>query len=203
MRKLLSLAGAAIIGAAVMVTPADAQGQGAFGSCGYTSDAFGVMSLFPQPAGGEYNTVPNLFWQVNYYGVAAPTAIGAIIRFNNELETQTALGATVVSGSNGSFAGVIRGAQDGGGFTRGRGKVQGLATNKGRSERGSAGVSGADTSRAGFYGGIYPAKYQFHIYTGEIIDKPETVKDGPSGRRFIADEKNYLGSFWCAVEDDK
>src|SRR4051812_1892746 len=90
MRKLASLVGAALIATAAYVTPASAQGGSAGGSCGPSADNLGHTDVNSWDINKSGDTVPALFFEINYSGVAAPTTVGVIIRYNGELESQAA-----------------------------------------------------------------------------------------------------------------
>ncbi|MFN8525092.1 MAG: hypothetical protein U0821_18505 [Chloroflexota bacterium] len=225
MRKLFSVGAAALLTAAVMVAPADAQSMGAFGSCGYRAGDYGLNSLFADPTQGMLNTVPALYANVSFYGVPAPTALGAIVRYggdsrNDDLNEQRAVFAGVAETSSGSLPVVLRSSTEpsdqGGGLNyagqsnHGYGSGMNANANGRRGERRNAQRSGSSQStsdKSGQYigsaGGLGPGLYTFYVYTGEFKFLPEDIKDGPAGRRFFADEKGYLGTFACAVEDNK
>jgi len=223
MRRAFSMAGAAVLAVTTLVTPASAQTMRADGSCGMTADRFGLESLDaelnPHP---QYNTVPNMFYEVTYQGVPAPTTVGVIIRYGGELEEQLGVSSFVADRSSGVFRTVLASSTDpsrsGGGTERTSLSNRGGDTGGGgirsnsyaRSIKSSDQRAGASTSTSagngqyiGSAGGLGPGLYTFYVYTGEIRNAPETVKDGPAGPRFFADEKGFLGMFECALEDDK
>jgi hypothetical protein len=212
MRKLLSVAGAMMIATSVFATPASAQSAMAGGSCGYQAGDFGLsnvdMDMFP----GAGMTVPDLFFQVNYSGVPAPTTIGVIVRFNGELEEQRQVFSATADTSGGTLLGAIRVSTEP--DTQGSGanglNVTRAAAGPGSNStvaRDSDGVSDSSNAerRNGAYtsgqrgGGIEPGDYVFSVYTGSRGDV-YNVKDGTVARNaFIADEKGFLGKFSCGV----
>src|SRR5207249_6211942 len=67
----------------------------------------------------DTQSVPALFYAVNYSGVPAPTTVGVIIRYNGELESQQAVAAFTAPNAGGTFEGAIRAniSPDAQGFT--------------------------------------------------------------------------------------
>src|SRR3954447_11652249 len=109
MRKLASIAGAALLAMTALATPASAQSMSAGGSCGMSAGDYGLTDINSNkvnPNGGH--GVPALFYTVNYNGVPAPTTVGVIVRYNGELESQTTIGSVTAQNSGGSFDGAIR-----------------------------------------------------------------------------------------------
>ena len=219
MRRFFAIAGAVVIATSAMATPASAAGT-ATGACGPAAGAYNENSLYPGLFGdGSGNMVPGVFYQVRYSGVDAPTTIGVLVRYNDELESQVAVASGQAAGSSGMLAGALGSSWNnpeaqGGGVTTSR---SGGSSNRGKQFRFDGG--GLSTRRnvhdnhsavrvapaqSGYQGGggVLPGAYHFYIYTGQIRDEPATVKDGPAGPRFFADENGLLGTFWCAVEDD-
>jgi hypothetical protein len=196
MRKLSSIAGAALLAMTALATPANAQTPMASGSCGEQVGQYGLTDVNSDEVNPYTENVPALFYQVNYSGVPGPTTIGVIIRYNNELESQISVGAVTALGSGGSFDGALRANIDPG--------AQGFANSINQARRGQAdgpadGNRGTRTQNSPTQGGLLPGEYVFHIYTGSLGDV-YNVKDGTVARNaFIADEKGYLGSFSCGV----
>jgi hypothetical protein len=220
MRKLASLVGAALIASATFVTPASAQAGSASGSCGPSQDNLGHTDVNSWQQNKTGDTLPALFYEVVYSGVSAPTTIGVIIRYNGELENQSAVGSFVADNSSGRSLRVLTSAgvtiQDGyvvavspdvQGFTGGginagiRGRNDGAEGGPGGNESGNLARSGARAGKqnSGTQGGLTPGEYVFYVYTGSIGDV-YNVKDGTVSRNaFIADERGFLGWFACGV----
>lgn len=220
MRKLASLVGAALIASATFVTPAGAQAGSASGSCGPSQDNLGHSDVNSWQQNKTGDTLPALFYEVVYSGVSAPTTIGVIIRYNGELESQSAVGAFVADNSSGRSLRVLTSAgvtiQDGY-VVAVNPDVQGFANSidagiRGRSDGASGGQGGANSSgnkansgvrgdkqNSPTQGGLTPGEYVFYVYTGSIGDV-YNVKDGTVARNaFIADERGFLGTFACGV----
>src|SRR3954471_958138 len=109
MRKLASIAGAALLAMTALATPASAHSMSAGGSCGMSAGDYGlsdINSAKVNPAGGH--GVPALFYTVNYANIPAPTTVGVIVRYNGELESQTAVAMVTAANAGGSFDGAIR-----------------------------------------------------------------------------------------------
>jgi hypothetical protein len=213
MRKLSSIAGAALLAVTAFATPVSAQAGMAGGSCGTSAGAYGLTDLNSTAYGSGSHGVPALFYSVNYSGVSAPTTVGVIVRYNGELESQTAVASFTAEGAGGMFDGAIRAnispeAQGGGNGIdvglRGRsdgGPSQGDNQSGNRSNGGGRG--GAATQGSATQAGILPGEYVFYVYTGSRGDV-YNVKDGTVARNaFIADEKGYLGHFSCGVSTDQ
>jgi hypothetical protein len=215
MRKLLSVAGAMMIATSVFATPAHAQTPMAGGSCGYQAGDFGLsnvdMDMFP----GAGMTVPDLFFQVNYSGVPAPTTIGVIVRFNGELEEQRQVFSATADTSGGTLLGSIRVSTDPEGQGGGTGEMRvqsGISNSRGNRDSDGVGRNGrpspavqrnGDNTSGQRGGGIEPGEYVFYVYTGSRGDV-YNVKDGTVARNaFIADEKGgFLGTFSCGVSQN-
>lgn len=213
MRKLSSIAGAALLAVTAFATPANAQAGMAGGSCGTSAGAYGMTDLNSTAYGSNSHGVPALFYTVNYSGVSAPTTLGVIVRYNGELESQTAVASFTAQGAGGSFDGAIRAnispeAQGGGNGIdtsyRGRGDggpAQG--DNSSGNRVNSTGRGGPATQGSATQAGILPGEYVFYVYTGSRGDV-YNVKDGTVAMNaFIADEKGYLGHFSCGVSTDQ
>ena len=213
MRKLSSIAGAALLAVTAFATPVSAQAGMAGGSCGTSAGAYGMTDLNSTAYGSNSHGVPALFYTVNYSGVSAPTTVGVIVRYNGELNSQTAVASFTAQGAGGSFDGAIRAnispeAQGGGNGIdtsyRGRGDggpAQGDNQSGNRSNGGGRG--GAATQGSATQAGILPGEYVFYVYTGSRGDV-YNVKDGTVARNaFIADEKGFLGHFSCGVSTDQ
>lgn len=212
MRKLSSIAGAALLAVTAFATPVSAQAGMAGGSCGTSAGAYGLTDLNSSAYGSNSHGVPALFYSVNYSGVSAPTTVGVIVRYNGELNSQTAVASFTAQGAGGTFDGAIRAnispEQQGGGngidtSYRGRGDggpAQGDNQSGNRSNGGGRG--GAATQGSATQAGILPGEYVFYVYTGSRGDV-YNVKDGTVARNaFIADEKGYLGMFSCGVSTE-
>jgi hypothetical protein len=215
MRKLASIAGAALLAMTALATPANAQGNMmAGGSCGTSAGAYGMTDLNSEAYGDNSHGVPALFYTVNYANVPAPTTIGVIVRYNGELESQTAVASFTAQNAGGSFDGAIRAniSPDAQGFANSL-----MSTFAGRSDNGSVSMKGAEhgtgtsgvtvlrggTGQSGTQAGILPGEYVFYVYTGSIGDV-WNVKDGTVARNaFIADEKGFLGWFSCGISTDQ
>jgi hypothetical protein len=212
MRKLLSIAGAAVLAVTTYATPASAQAMSGGGSCGKNAGETGLTDINSSQVNTSGETVPALFYTVNYAGVPAPTTVGVIIRYNGEVETQVAVASVTANSSGGSFDGAIRANIDPSaqGFANSigagvRGRADGGESSHKVAEHGNqvgnsgerAGLQGSPTQ-----GGLLPGDYVFYIYTGSIGDV-FNVKDGTVSRSaFIADEKGFLGSFSCGVSTE-
>jgi hypothetical protein len=214
MRKLASIAGAAFLALTALATPASAQSMTAGGSCGMSAGEYGLTDINSHKVNPTGFGVPALFYTVNYAGVPAPTTVGVIIRYNGELESQTAVAMVTAANAGGSFDGAIRANISP--------ESQGFANSidnsfRGRSDNGSVSMKGAEhgtgtagvtvlrggTGNSGTQAGLTPGEYVFYVYTGSIGDV-YNVKDGTVARNaFIADEKGYLGSFSCGVSTDQ
>jgi len=214
MRKLASIAGAALMAVTALATPASAQGNmNAGGSCGTSAGAYGMTDLNSTAYGTGSHGVPALFYTVNYANVPAPTTVGVIVRYNGELESQTAVASFTAQNAGGSFDGALRANIDP--------STQGFANSinpgiSGRSDGASGGLGGANSSgnkansgirndkqNSGTQAGLLPGEYVFYVYTGSTGDV-WNVKDGTVARNaFIADEKNLLGWFSCGVSTDQ
>jgi hypothetical protein len=197
MRKLSSIAGAALLAVTAFATPVSAQAGVAGGSCGTSGGAYGLSDLNSSAYGSNSHGVPALFYTVNYSGVSAPTTVGVIVRYNGELESQQAVASFTAAGAGGTFDGAIRANTDP--------STQGFANSINQARRGNqdGSGSGARTQNSGTQAGIGPGEYVFYVYTGSRGDV-YNVKDGTVAlNAFIADEKGYLGSFSCGVSTDQ
>jgi hypothetical protein len=214
MRKLASIAGAALLAMTALATPASAQSMSAGGSCGMSAGDYGLTDINSHkvnPNGGH--GVPALFYTVNFNNVPAPTTVGVIVRYNGELESQTTVGSVTAQNTGGSFDGAIRANISP--------EAQGFANSidnsfRGRSDNGSVTYSGNEsgnkayagylrggTGNSGTQAGLVPGEYVFYVYTGSIGDV-YNVKDGTVARNaFVADEKGFLGWFSCGVSTDQ
>src|SRR5215211_652456 len=107
MRKLSSLAGAALMAATVLAipAPASAQSMSAGGSCGPSFGNYGYTDVNARMVNSSGDTVPMVFVEINYAGVPAPTSLYAIVRYNDELESQA---ATINLGTASNSGGTIR-----------------------------------------------------------------------------------------------
>ena len=200
MRKLSSLAFAALLGATAFATPASAQQMQASGSCGSSAGSYGITDVNSDMQSTDTETVNALYYNVNYSGVPAPTTVGVIIRYNGELETQQAVAAFTAENSGGNFEGAIRAniSPDAQGFAN---SID--AGRRGRSDGPADGGRSSAKANSGTQGGLTPGEYVFYIYTGSRGDI-YNVKDGTVARNaFIADEKGYLGTFSCGISTNQ
>jgi hypothetical protein len=212
MRKLASIAGAALLAMTALATPANAQGMSAGGSCGSSAGAYGLSDVNSQAFGAASHGVPALFYTVNYSGVPAPTTVGVIVRYNGELESQTTVGSVTALNSGGSFDGAIRAniSPDAQGFANSInagvfGRQDSAGGGPGLNQSGNRANSGArgGPGNSGTQAGIVPGEYVFYVYTGSRGDVVN-VKDGTVAHNaFIADEKGFLGWFSCGVSTDQ
>ena len=213
MRKLASIAGAALLAVTAFATPASAQSMSAGGSCGYQLGDYGMTDVNSDAFGPASHGVPSLFYSVNYSGVPAPTTVGVIIRYNGELESQTAVVPFTAENSGGTFEGALRAnidpanqgfANSGSASFAGRGD-NGSVSMKGKDSSGTSGVTvlRGDLQDSPTQAALTPGEYVFYVYTGSRGDV-YNVKDGTVARNaFIADEKGYLGMFSCGVSTDQ
>jgi hypothetical protein len=221
MRKLLSLAFAAVIAASTFATPASAQQMSASGSCGEQAGTYGMTDVNSSKVNNAGETVPALFYVVNYSGVPAPTTVGVIVRLNGELESQVGVASFTASNSGGSFEGALRANID----PSAQGFNNSVSKNTGN-PGGSNNSPGTDSTRHGSkdgpldhdlpggngnpggngsatQGGLGPGEYVFYIYTGSRQDV-YNVKDGTVAlNAFVADEKGFLGWFSCGVSTEQ
>jgi len=212
MRKLSSLAFAAMFAVTAFATPASAQAPNAGGSCGSSAGNYGLTDVNSSMQSVDTQTVNALYYNVNYSGVPAPTTVGVIVRYNGELESQQAVAAFTAQNAGGNFEGVLRAniSPDASGFN-------GSITPNHDDPAGNSWDSGANRARQGHRDGprdggiaptggtspvqntITPGEYVFYIYTGERKDV-YNVKDGTVAlNAFVADEKGFLGWFSCGV----
>lgn len=197
MRKLASIAGAALLAVTAFATPASAQSMVAGGSCGMSAGDYGLTDVNSSQVNEYGETVPSLFYTVNYSGVPAPTTVGVIVRYNGELESQVAVQAVTAENSGGNIDGALRASI--------APESQGFANSINQARRGSADGSGSGsrTQNSGTQGGLLPGEYVFYVYTGSRGDV-YNVKDGTVSRNaFIADESGYLGKFSCGVSTEE
>ncbi len=189
------------------------------GSCGPAVGMYGEDNVAASDFPGGGTRVPALFYQINYSGLPAPTTVGILRYVQGDLGATPAVSTFVPQTANGSFEGALRAnispEAQGGGNTSSR---SGGSSNRNKQYRfGKGGLSNTPSNsynhsarrmapaQSGYQGGgaIPATEYVFYIYTGEIRDMPETVKDGPAGPRFFADPKGFLGEFSCAVVEDE
>jgi len=217
MRKLSSLAMAAMFAATAFATPASAQQMSASGSCGSSPGAYGWTDV-------NGNTeVTGLYYQVNYSGVPAPTTVGVIIRYNDNLNQQVGQAAFTADNSGGTFEGAIRANIDpnqqggtGGADSRskntgnpgGSNNSPGDSSDRRGSKDGPFGHSGDgafnnDSGGSGTQGAILPGNYTFYVYTGERKDVYDVHAGTVALNSFVADEKGYLGKFSCGISTDQ
>jgi len=217
MRKLSSIAGAALLAVTAFATPANAQAPMAGGSCGQSAGDYGMTDVNSAKVNAAGHTVPNLFYSVNYSGVPAPTTIGVIVRYNGELESQVLVASATAENSGGMLEGAIRAnispdAQGGNGYRSGAnhdnpgGSGYEFGTNRDRQGSKDGPRAGGVNPTGGsspHTGGLMPGEYVFYVYTGSR-DDVWNVKDGTVARNaFVADEKGFLGWFSCGVSSDQ
>jgi hypothetical protein len=200
MRRILSIAGAVLLAATASATPASAAGT-AWGSCGPAEGEYGRNNLSSGLFPGDPPATPAIYFEVGYAGVEAPTTIGVIVRRNDELEDQAGVYTTTAMSASGAYQGSIIGSfEPSGGPELNAGSKGSRLGNEMDHSRNQDGVgesrraevqNGARTSP---YTGVVPGLYVFYIYTGEMRTAPE--------RRFVADERSFLGRFECAVADE-
>jgi hypothetical protein len=218
MRKLSSLALSAMFAVSAFATPASAQQMSASGSCGPAAGQYGWTDI-----NGD-TEVTSLYYQVNYSGVPAPTTVGVIIRYNDNLNQQQGNGvAFTAENSGGTFEGAIR-ANTAPEFQGGTGGADTKSKNTGNpggssnspgdssdrrgSKDGPFGHSGDgafnnDSGGSGTQGALTPGNYVFYIYTGERKDVYDVHAGTVSLNAFVADEKGYLGKFSCGISTDQ
>jgi hypothetical protein len=232
MRKLASIAGAALMALTALATPGTAQAASVSGSCSPGNGNFSYSDVNSDMFGAGSHIVPVIFVKIDYSGVEAPTTLGVIARRNDELEDQvgsvnlgTARSAsgtkyTFVAGQGVSVLGSGPDSEPTG-WRPPSPDIQGFAdslmsTFPGRSDNGTVSMKGKDAS--GTSGvtvlrgdlqdsptnpSIAPSDYVFYVYTGSLGDV-YNVKDGTVSRNaFIADEKGYVGKFSCGVSTDQ
>jgi len=216
MRKLASIAGAALLAFTGLATPANAQSMSAGGSCGKSAGDYGMTDVNSSQIGNGGHIVPALFYTVNYSGVPAPTTVGVIVRRNGELEDQVFVGGVTAENSGGSFDGALRVSTEpeaqgwngnqlnpanhdnpgGSGFSPGDNRAR--QGSKDGPKAGGVGPTGGQSPSYGLSG-----EYVFYVYTGSRGDV-YNVKDGTVSRNaFIADEKGFLGWFSCGASTDQ
>ena len=173
-------------------------------SCGPAAGEYGDTNVDAADFPGGGNTVPGLFFQLNYSGLPAPTTVG-IIRYGSEERGADfqAVSTFVAQNASGTFTGAVGSANpsieaQGGGTNEMRvGGTGGLSNSRGNRDSDAIPQSGAQR-RAGAYtsgqrgGGIEPGEYVFDVFTGEM----RQTGDGP---QFVADPKGYLGTFTCGA----
>src|SRR5689334_14309650 len=174
MRKLSSLAFAALFAASAFATPANAQTPMAGGSCGSSAGNYGLTDVNSSMQSKDTQTVNALYYSVNYSGVPAPTTVGVIIRQNGELESQTAVASFTAQNAGGTFEGALRanispdaqgfnnssdkntGNPGGGGFSPGANRAR-QGSKDGPTDGGVHGTGGASATQAT----IAPGEYVF------------------------------------------
>jgi hypothetical protein len=210
MRKLSSIAGAALLAVTAFATPVNAQSPTAGGSCGQTAGDYGMSDVNSAKVNTAGHTVPALFYSVNYSGVPAPTTIGVIVRYNGELESQVQVASATAANAGGVLEGALRAniSPSAQGFANSinpalAGRSDGTGNGM-QNESGNKSTTGQRSrSNSGTQGGILPGEYVFYVYTGSI-DDVWNVKDGTVARNaFVADEKGFLGWFSCGVSTDQ
>ena len=212
MRKLSSIAGAALLALTAFATPANAQSPSAGGSCGEAAGGYGMTDVNSAKVNSAGHTVPALFYSVNYNNVPAPTTIGVIVRYNGELESQVQVASATAANAGGVLEGALRAniSPDAQGFANSinagiRGRQDGAEGGPGGNESGNLARSGARAGKQNSptQGGLLPGEYVFFIYTGSV-DDVWNVKDGTVTRNaFVADQRGYLGMFSCGVSTDQ
>ena len=211
MRKLSSIAGAALLAVTAIATPANAQAPMAGGSCGMSAGDYGITDVNSAKVNSAGHTVPALFYSVNYSGVPAPTTIGVIVRYNGELESQVQVASQTADSAGGTLEGALRAniSPDAQGFANSiNPALAGRSDGTGNGAQNSSGNKSTTGQRSQgqnspTQGGLLPGEYVFYVYTGSREDV-WNVKDGTVARNaFVADQKGYLGSFSCGVSTDQ
>jgi hypothetical protein len=214
MRKLSSIAGAALLALTAVAVPSPAHAQAmAGGSCGEQAGDYGMTDVNSAKVNSAGHTVPALFYSVNYSGVPAPTTIGVIVRYNGELESQVQVASATAQNSGGVLEGALRAniSPEAQGFANSidagiRGRSDGASGGQGGANssgnKANSGVRG-DKQNSPTQGGLLPGEYVFYVYTGSREDV-WNVKDGTVARgAFVADQRGYLGMFSCGVSTDQ
>ena len=205
MRKFLAAAGAAMLAASTFVPAASAQTSMGSGSCGPREGVYGRAGVTESETNPNGSTVPYIFYEVNYQGATPGQMMVAIIRYNDELESQVGLQPFTVPNVAGTAVGRFGPGpfpEETGGFnwTRlsnhgGSSGGGGLRSNKGG---GQAWGSKAKTALSGAYtsaqrgGGLEPGEYVFYVYGASM-----------EGGRVVANENQLVARFGCAVIEDK
>jgi len=223
MRKLSSIAGAAMLAMTAFATPANAQSPSAGGSCGQQAGDYGMTDVNSAKVNAAGHTVPSLFYTVNYNNVPAPTTIGVIVRYNGELESQVQVAQATAQNTGGMLEGALRAnispdAQGGtgrdptvqnhnnpggSGFELGNNRARAGSKDGPLDHSTNGGAGNATGGQSPSAGGLLPGEYVFYIYTGSI-DDVWNVKDGTVARNaFVADQRGYLGMFSCGVSTDQ
>jgi hypothetical protein len=216
MRKLSSIAGAALLAVTALATPASAQQMQATGSCGASAGNYGLTDVNSGMQSTDTQTVNALYYAVNYSGVPAPTTVGVIVRQSGELESQVGVASFTAENAGGMFEGALRAnispeSQGGNGSVAKNHDNPGGANFDPGTNRARAGSKdGPPNGGVGPTGGaspisatLTPGEYVFYVYTGSRGDI-YNVKDGTVARNaFIADENGYLGTFSCGVSTDQ
>jgi hypothetical protein len=212
MRKLSSIAGAALLAMTAFAAPASAQGATAGGSCGQQAGDYGMTDVNSAQVNQAGHTVPALFYSVNYSGVPAPTTIGVIVRYNGELESQVQVASATAQNTSGVLEGALRAniSPEAQGFANSidvgvRGRTDSGSDARAANASGNRSTTGqrAQQQNSPTQGGLLPGEYVFDVYTGSIGDVVN-VKEGTVARNaFIADERGFLGRFSCGVSTDQ
>ncbi|MCC6174744.1 MAG: hypothetical protein IT305_05515 [Chloroflexi bacterium] len=196
MRKFTSLAGAALLAAVSLVTPASsvsaAEMAQAGGSCGPAVGNYAMDNADAADFPGGGTTTPALFFKVDYSGLPAPTTVG-IIRYYNDMQSYQGVSTFVAQGSGGSFESAVRAninpaaqGAEGSQFPK-AGRADGPVTSQ-------KGAGGSGSSGYGGGGGLMPGNYIFQVYTGAL-------EQTPNGPVFVTSPSGYLGTFTCGVSD--
>ncbi|MGE3273179.1 MAG: hypothetical protein AB7P40_30890, partial [Chloroflexota bacterium] len=148
MHRLASMAGAALFAAAMFVTPsahAQTPNAQAGGACGPFPDNMALNNASAEDFEGGGNTVPVLFYRVDYSGLSGPTRIG-VFRYYNDMQTYQGVSVFSVEDTAGSIVSAVQAninpaAQGGEGSPApGSGRADGPVTSQ--RSRGGAGASG-------------------------------------------------------------
>lgn len=126
---------------------------------------------------------------------------GVIVRRNDEFEDQAGVFTTTAMSPTGSYRASIAGSFEPTGGPElnhgARGSRLGNARDYNRDQDGVSESRRAEQqngARTSPYTGVVPGLYVLYIYTGEMRTLPD--------RRFVADERSFLGRFECAVADE-
>jgi len=107
MRKLASIASAALMAVTALATPASAQQMSAGGSCSPGGNNWGYSDINSGMVNKSGHDVVWFAYRVDYTGVPAPTTVGVIVRRNGELEDQVGTQAVTAANAGGTFYGTV------------------------------------------------------------------------------------------------
>jgi len=107
MRKLASIASAALMAVTALATPAGAQQMSASGSCSPGGNNWGYTEVNSAEVNKSGHDVVWMAYRVDYSGVPAPTTVGVIVRRNGELEDQVGTAFSSAPSTGGTFYGTV------------------------------------------------------------------------------------------------